>query len=108
MDRSMRKAGSKKPKIKHGKVQGDLLLEKGLDQLTEELVEVAEGIEVSREGSTLEDIETAKALAADVLQKYYALMDRLSQRDRMQLQQSIGPLVERIKKGLTLLKEAPE
>ncbi len=104
----MRKAGSKKPKIKHGKDQ-DLLLEKGLDQLTEELVEVAEGIElVSRGGSTLEDIEGAKALTADVLEKYYALMDRLGQRDRMQLQQSIGPLVDRIKKGFTLLKEAPE
>ncbi len=105
----MRKAGSKKPKIKHGKAPGDLLLEKGLDQLTEELVEVAEGIElVSRESSTLEDIEGAKALAADVLEKYSALMDCLDQRNRMQLEQSIGPLVDRIKKGLTQLKEAPE
>ena len=105
----MPKAGSKKPKIKHGKDQGDLLLEKGLDQLAEELVEVAEGIElVSRESSTLEDIEGAKALAADVLEKYTTLMERLGQRDKVQLQQGIASLVERIKKGLTQLKEAPE
>jgi NTP pyrophosphatase (non-canonical NTP hydrolase) len=104
----MRKAGSKKPKTKHGKGQ-DLLLEKGLDQLTEELVEVAEAIElVSRESSTLEDIEGAKALAADVLEKYSTLMDRLGQSDRARLQQGIASLVDRIKKGLTQLKEAPE
>jgi NTP pyrophosphatase (non-canonical NTP hydrolase) len=104
----MRKTGSKKPKIKHGKDQ-DLLLEKGLDRLTEELVEVAEEIDsVTIEGSSLEDIEGAKALAADVLEKYYSLMNRLGQRDKMQLQQSIGPLAERIRKGLILLKEAPE
>ncbi len=105
----MRKAGLKKPKGKRGNDRGDLLLEKGLDQLTEELVEVAEEIElVSRESSTLEDIEGAKALAADVLEKYSTLLKRLGWRDRMQLEQSIGPVVERIKKGLTLLKEAPE
>ncbi|MCI0529124.1 MAG: hypothetical protein L0Y56_16940 [Nitrospira sp.] len=105
----MRKAGSKKPKGKRGKDRGDLLQGKGLDQLTEEVVKIADEIEiVSREGSTLEDIEGTKALAADVLEKYSALLNRLDLRDRMELEQNIGPLVERIKKGLTLLKEAPE
>ncbi len=105
----MRKAGSKKPKGKRGNDGLNLLLEKGLDQLTEELVEVAEEIElVSRENSTLEDIEGAKVLVADVLEKYSAILNRLGGRDRIQLEQCMGPVVERIKSGLTLLKEAPE
>ncbi len=105
----MRKAGSKKPKSKRGKASENLLLEKGLNQLTEEVVKIADEIEiVSRESSTLEDIEGTKALAADVLEKYSALLNRLDLRDRRELEQNIGTLIERIKKGLTLLKEAPE
>jgi hypothetical protein len=105
----MRKAGSKKPRGKRGKGTENLLLEKGLDRLTEEVVKVADEIEiVSKEGSTLEDIEGTKALAAEVLEKYSAHFNRLSLREKMELEQSIGPLIERIKKGLTLLKEAPE
>ena len=105
----MRKAVLKKPKGKSRTDRGDLLLEKGLDHLTEELVGVAEEIElISRESSTIEDIEGAKTLASDVLEKYSALLKRLGRRNRMQLEESIGPVVEQIKKGITLLKEAPE
>jgi hypothetical protein len=105
----MRKAGAKKPKGKRANNRRDLLLEKGLDQLTAELVEVAEDIElVSRESSTLEDIEGAKVLAADVLEKYSAILNRLGWSDRRGLERCIGPVVERIKNGLTLLKETPE
>jgi len=105
----MSKVGLKKSKGKPRKARRELSAEKALDQLAEELIGVAEEIElVSRENSPLEDIEGAKTLASDVLEKYSALMDHLGRSDRMQLQQSIGPLVERIKKGLTLLKEAPE
>lgn len=105
----MRKVGSKKPKGKRANHREHLLLEKGFDQLTEELVEVAEEIElVSRESSTLEDIEGAKVIAADVLEKYSAILNRLGWSDRMELERCIGPVVERIKNGFTLLKEAPE
>jgi len=105
----MRKAGLKKPKGKRGNDKEVSLLEKGLNHLTEELVEAAEEMElVSGESSTLEDIEGAKSLASDALEKYSTFQKRLGPRDKMQLEQSIGPVVERIKKGLTLLKEAPE
>jgi hypothetical protein len=105
----MAKAGVNKPKGKRGNDRGDLFIEKGLDQLTEELVDVAEEIDlISKEGSTLEDIEGCKLLAATVLNKYSTLHERLAGRNRTQLEQSIGPAVERVRRGLTLLKEAPE
>jgi hypothetical protein len=108
-DKAMRKTGVKKPKAKRGNESGDLSLEQELDHLADEMVEVVEEIELaSREGSTLEDIEGAKAFAAETLDKYSAHLEHHSGRDRIQLEQSIGPMVERIKKGLTLLKEAPE
>jgi hypothetical protein len=109
MDKSMHKAEFDKPKSRRSSVKGDLLLKEGLDKLAEELVNVAEEMElVSTEVSTLEDIEGCKVLAAGVLGKYSTLQKRLDERNRMQLEQSIGPAVERIKRGLTLLKEAPE
>jgi len=98
--------GFKKSPTNAGK---DLKLEKGIDQLAAEVVDVAEEIEsVSHEGSSLEDIEGAKALTAGVLEKYSSLLKRLDQKNRMKLEQSIGPGVERIRTGLRLLKEAPE
>jgi hypothetical protein len=109
MAKSIRKAGLKKTKIKSGNDPGDLLLAKELDHLTEELVEVAEEMELeSREGSTLEDIEGAKALASEVLEKYSNFLKKLDGRHKTELEQSVEPVVERIMKGLTLLKEAPE
>lgn len=109
MDDSIQPNRFDRPRRKRGDDQGDLLLEEEVSQLAERLMEVAEEMEaVSREGSTLEDIEGCKVLAAGALEKYSALHDRLAGQDKMQLEQSIGPMVDRIKKGLTLLKEAPE
>jgi hypothetical protein len=109
MDKSMNKSESGKPRGRRGGEKGDLLLKEELDKLAEELADVAEEMDlVSTEDSALEDIEGCKVLAAGVLEKYSTLQKRLSGRDRMQLEQSIGPAVEGIKKGLTLLKEAPE
>jgi hypothetical protein len=108
-DKPMRKAESKKSKSKPDNNKTDSSLEKGLDHITEELVEAAEEMErVSGEDSTLEDIEGAKTLASEALERYSAFEKSLDQRDKVRLEQSAKPVVERIKKGLTLLKEAPE
>jgi hypothetical protein len=105
----MRKAEVKKPKGKRDNNKAGSLLEKEFVRLTEELVEVAEEMELaSGESSTLEDIEGAKALASDVLEKYSALLNRLDPRKKIQFEESVGPVIEQIKHGLTLLKEAPE
>ena len=109
MDRSMQKTESGRSKARRDPEKEDVLLKEGLNQLVEELVNIAEEIErVSTEGSTLEDIEGCKVLAAGVLGKYSTLQNRLGGRERMQLEESLGPAVDRIRKGLTLLKEAPE
>ena len=80
-EHTMRKAESKKPKIKHNKDRKVFLLEEGIDQLAAQLVDVAEEMELlARESSTLEDIEGAKALASDVLEKYSTLLKRLGRR----------------------------
>lgn len=105
----MRQVPAKKPKRKQGGARGHLSLEKDIHKLATAVVEVGEEIElVSEEGSPLEDIEGAKALAADVLEKYAAMIKRLGPEDRRELEQSVGHGVERIKKGLMQLKEAPE
>jgi len=109
MDKSIQKTESNKPMSGHVGEQGDLLPRKELDTLTEELVEVEEEIDrVTTENSTLEDLEGCKVLAAGVLEKYSTLQRRISERNRLLLEQSLGPAVERVRKGLTLLKEAPE
>ena len=108
-DNAMRKTEIKKPKGKRGGNPEGSARQKEMDHLAEELVEVAEEIEqVAGEESTLEDIEGAKTLASDVLEKYMRFQKGLDPRDKTQLEQSAGPVVEQIKKGLTLLKEAPE
>jgi hypothetical protein len=105
----MYKKGPKKPQNKRANNKQSTLPDQGFAQLTGKLIEVAEEMElVSGEGSTLEDIEGAKILAADALEKYSAVLNRLGRPDRIRLEQSIGPVVERIKHGFTLLKEAPE
>jgi hypothetical protein len=109
MDKSINKTEPNKTKGGRVREQGEVLLKGELDKLAEELIEAAEEIDrVSTETSTLEDIEGCKVLAAAVLEKYSTLQKRLSERSRTQLEQSVGPAVERVKKGLTLLKEAPE
>ena len=109
MDKSIQPERPDPPRRRRWDDKVELLLKEGLGPLAEQLVEVAEEMEtISKEGSTLEDIEGCKALAADVLDKYSALHDRLAGADRMRLEQALGPAIGRIKKGLTLLKEAPE
>jgi hypothetical protein len=105
----MGKRGPKKPQNKLVDHTRGTSSDRGVAQLTEQLVEVAEEIEmVSGESSTLEDIEGAKVLASEVLDKYSTVLNRLGPPDRIKLEQSIGPVVERIKHGFALLKEAPE
>jgi len=87
----------------------DLSQKKEFDQLATEVVEAADEIEsVSKEHSSLEDIEGAKSKTAEVLAKYTGLMKRLDQVNRERLEQSLGPGVDRIRNGIRLLKEAPE
>jgi len=109
MDKSLNKTESGKPRGRRGGKKGELFLKEELDKLAEELAGVAGEMElISTEDSAREDIEGCKVLAAGVLEKYSTLEKRLAKTDRILLEQSIGPAVERIKKGLTLLKEAPE
>ena len=105
----MNKKGPKKLQNKRANTKRSVLPDQGFAQLTDKLVEVAEEMElVSGEGSAVEDIEGVKVLAADALEKYSAALNRLDRPDRIRLERSIGPVVERIKNGFTLLKEAPE
>lgn len=105
----MAKKRLKKPQNKRANNTRSVLPDQGVAQLTEKLVEVAEEMElVSGESSTVEDIEGAKILAADALEKYSAVLNRMGRPDRIKLERSIGPVVERIKHGFALLKEAPE
>jgi len=109
MDKSINKTEPDKTKGGRVREKGELLLERELEKLAEELVGVAEEIDrVSTETSTLEDIEGCKVVAAAVLEKYSTLQRRLSERNKSLLEQSVGPAVDRVKKGLTLLKEPPE
>ena len=109
MNKSINKTEPDKTKGGHVREKGELLLERELEKLAEELVGVAEEIDrVTTETSTLEDIEGCKVVAAAVLEKYSTLQRRLSERNKSLLEQSVGPAVDRVKKGLTLLKEAPE
>jgi hypothetical protein len=105
----MGRRGPKKPQNKLVDHTRSTSPDRGVAQLTEQLVEVADEIEmVSGESSTLEDIEGTKVLASEVLDKYSAVLNQLGTPDRIKLEQSIGPVVERIKHGFALLKEAPE
>ena len=105
----MDKKGPKKLQNKRTNNRRSVSPDQDLAQLTKTLVEVAEEMELaSGEGSALEDIEGAKVLAAEALDKYSAALNRLGRPDRIKLERSIGPVVERIKHGFALLKEAPE
>lgn len=109
MDNSIEKRESNPAKSNRNSAPERTLLNTEIDRLAEELVTVEEQIEqISTETSTLEDIEGCKLLAAAVLEKYSTLKEHLSENHRFLLDQSVGPAIERIKKGLTLLKEAPE
>ena len=87
----------------------DPAIEKEVERLAEAIIEVSDEVELaSEEDATLEDIEKAKAQAADILSKYDDLLKRLGSDDRMEVQRTIGLRVERLKGKLTQLKEAPE
>ena len=84
-------------------------IEKEMERLAEAIAEVAEEVELATdEDATLQDIEGAKALAADVLGKYDGFLKRLGPDDRREVQQMIGLKVEQLKGKMTRLKEAPE
>ena len=105
----MNKKGPKKPQSKRVKNMRSTSPDQEFTQLTEQLVEVADEIEmVSGESSTLEDIEGTKVLASEALDRYSAVLNRLGRPDRIKLERSIAPVVERIKHGFAHLKEAPE
>ncbi len=105
----MQPTHAKQPQHTRGNTGKPVVLEQEVDQLTAAALDVLEEVEVaSREGTALEDIEGAKVLASGMLDKYDALMKRLDQAQRKKLQPTMTSMIERIKKGLTQLKEAPE
>jgi len=87
----------------------DLNVEKEGAQLIEAIEEVNEEMDLaSEEDATIEDIEGAKTLAAELIERYDELLKRLSHDEQRKLQQRIGHLLEQVKERLTQLKEAPE
>ena len=87
----------------------DLNVEKEGAQLIEAIEEVNEEMDLaSEEDATIEDIEGAKTLAAELIERYDELLKRLSHDEQRKLQQRIGHLLVQVKERLTQLKEAPE
>jgi hypothetical protein len=84
-------------------------IEKKVDQFAEAVTDIHDEIElVSQEGASLEDIERAKTLAADLIHKYGSLLNQLGPDDKLEVQRRMGLVVEQIKGKLVKLKEAPE
>ena len=84
-------------------------IEKEMDHLAEAAQNVNEEIEFATDDdATIEEIEGARTLAADLLNKYDAFLNRLSPEERADAQRRIGLVVEKMKGKLTRLKEAPE
>lgn len=105
----MKKTMTKKEKGKKTKVKDPVSPRKEIARLAAAFVDVEEEVEsILREGSPLEDIEGAKAQAAEVLNQYSALMKRLGRNERKELQQILKPGIDHIKSRLIRLKEAPE
>jgi ElaB/YqjD/DUF883 family membrane-anchored ribosome-binding protein len=87
----------------------DLNVEKEGAQLIEAIDAVDEEMDLaSEEDATIEDIEGAKTLAAELIDRYDELLKRLSPDEQRELQERIGHLLEQVKEKLTQLKEAPE
>jgi cell fate (sporulation/competence/biofilm development) regulator YlbF (YheA/YmcA/DUF963 family) len=87
----------------------DPAIEREVNQLASEAVKISEEIDsVAEAGAALEDIEGAKALAADFLMRYDNLAKKIQPPDLPEIQRRIGSGIEEIKKKLTHLKEAPE
>ena len=87
----------------------DLNVEKEGAQLIEAIEEVNEEMDLaSEEDATIEDIEGAKTLAAELIERYDELLKRLNHDEQRKLKQRVGHLLEQVKEKLTQLKEAPE
>ena len=87
----------------------DSRIEESVTQIAERLNEVDDEIDLaSEEGASLEDIEGAKTLAAELIKKYDGLLKQIGPGEKARVQQTLGMGVERIKKRITQLKEAPE
>jgi hypothetical protein len=87
----------------------DPVLRKYVESLTQSATDIFDEIELaSEEGVPIEDIEGAKAQAADLLSHYDRLRATLCEADRAEFEAGMGVVVERIKEQLTHLKEAPE
>tara|TARA_Y100001968_G_C19445146_1_gene764917 strand:- start:1008 stop:1268 length:261 start_codon:yes stop_codon:yes gene_type:complete len=73
-------------------------------QLSDALIELAEEIDLARDDdATAEEIQEARAMADEVLAEYSALLSRLTQDDRTEVQRSIGLKVAKIEGLLSTL-----
>jgi hypothetical protein len=87
----------------------DPKIEKEVERLATAVLEVSEEVELAiDEEATIEEVEKAKALAAEFLSKYDDFLKRLGSEDEMEVQRRLGLRVERLKGKLTQLREAPE
>ncbi|HTP41696.1 MAG TPA: hypothetical protein VML36_04695 [Nitrospiria bacterium] len=73
-----------------------------IDEVSGEMDRAAE------EGATLEDIEGAKTLAAELIDRYEGVLKQLSPAEQGEMRQQIDAFLEQIKDKLSQLKEAPE
>jgi hypothetical protein len=73
-------------------------------QLSDALVELAEDIDLARDDdATADEIQEARALADEVLARYSALLSRLTEDDKTEVQRSIGLKVAKIEGLLSTL-----
>ena len=73
-------------------------------QLSDSLVELAEEIDLARDDdATAVEIQGARALADEVLARYSALLSRLTEDDKTEVQRSIGLKVAKIEGLLSTL-----
>ncbi|HUJ79871.1 MAG TPA: hypothetical protein VLY45_06110 [Nitrospiria bacterium] len=77
-------------------------LMEAVDEVSGEMERAAE------EGATLEDIEGAKTLAAELIDRYEGVLKQLNPAERGEMRQQIGGFLEQVKEKLIRLKEAPE
>jgi F0F1-type ATP synthase membrane subunit b/b' len=83
--------------------------EKERAHLIEAIADVDEEMErATEEGATIEDIEGAKTLADELIDRYEDLLKRLSADEQMTMRQRVGPVIEQVRGKLVQLKEAPE
>ena len=87
----------------------DLKVMAQVEKMAQAVEDVREEIDLAcEEGASLEDIEGAKTLAADLLGRYALLIEQLPPDERLQLERSVGPGMELIRGQFKKLKEAPE